>query len=97
MPAYLIVDTKIKDAEAYEDYKTKAKPLAEKYGGIYRARGGDMDVVESDLWSPTRLVIVEFPDMQRAQDFLNSPDYAPVKSIRHTNADCTAVIVEGVP
>ena len=44
MSAYLIVDTQIDNPEIYEEYKQKAKPIAEKYGGIYRARGGEMDV-----------------------------------------------------
>jgi len=96
MSAYVIVDTKINDAQAYETYKARAKPIAEKVGGIYRTRGGDMEVLEDDLWTPTRIVVVEFPDMQAAKDFANSDEYAPVKAIRHANADCTLIIVDGV-
>ena len=96
MSAFIIVDTKIKDAEAYEEYKSLAKPIAEKYGGVYRTRGGDLEILESDLWSPTRIVVVEFPDMESAKRFANSEEYAPVKAIRHANADCTLIIVDGV-
>ena len=96
MSAYVIVDTKIRDTEAYETYKAQARPIAEKYGGVYRARGGELDVVESDLWSPSRIVIVEFPDMQSARAFVHSEEYAPVKAIRHANADCSLVIVDGI-
>ncbi|MDA4844276.1 DUF1330 domain-containing protein [Hoeflea poritis] len=96
MGAYVIVDTKISNPEEYETYKAQARPVAEKYGGIYRARGGEMDVVESELWSPSRIVIVEFPDMQTARDFVDSEEYAPIKAIRHANAQCSLVIVEGV-
>ena len=95
MSAYLIVDTKIENTEAYEEYKRLAKPIAEKYGGVYRARGGDMDVLETDLWTPTRLVIIEFPDMDAARAFANSEEYAPVKPLRRDNAQCTLAIVEG--
>lgn len=96
MSAYIIVDTKINDPDAYEKYKALARPLVEKHGGIYRARGGDMDVVQSELWSPTRVVLLEFADMQSARDFLDCDDYAPVKSIRYANAECTTVIIDGV-
>ena len=96
MSAFIIVDTKIKDAEAYEEYKKLARPIAEKYGGIYRTRGGDMEILESDLWTPTRIVIVEFPSVETAKQFVNSVEYAPVKAIRHANADCTFIIVDGV-
>lgn len=95
MSAYLIVDTKINNPEAYEEYKKLAKPIAEKHGGIYRARGGEMDIRETKLWSPTRVVIIEFPDVNSAQAFLDSEEYAPVKKMRLSNADCTAFILDG--
>lgn len=94
MPAYVVVDTKIHNPEAYEEYKAQAKPIAEKYGGVYRARGGEMDILETDLWSPTRMVIVEFPDRQAARDFLSSEEYKPVRQLRRDNADCTLFILE---
>ena len=96
MSAFLVVDTKISDLEAYEEYKKLAKPLAERFGGVYRSRGGAMDVLEDDLWTPTRMVIIEFPDMDSARRFANSDEYAPIKAIRHANAKCTLAIVEGI-
>ena len=38
-----------------------------------------MEILESDLWSPTRVVIIEFPDIERAKQFAASVEYAPVK------------------
>jgi len=95
MSAFLIVDTKIENADAYEEYKKQAKPIAEKYGGVYRARGGEMDIRETDLWTPTRMVIIEFPDMDSARAFVDSDEYAPVKPLRHNNAKCTLLILDG--
>jgi len=95
MSAYLIVDTQIDNPDAYEEYKQLAKPIAQKYGGVYRARGGAMDIVEADLWTPTRMVIIEFPDMAAARAFIDSEEYAPVKPLRQANARCTLVIIEG--
>ena len=95
MRAYIIVDTRIKNPEAYEDYKAKARPIAEKFGGVYLARGGDMDVVQDELWSPTRIVLIQFPNKDRAREFLDCEEYAPVKALRLANADCTLVLVEG--
>jgi len=93
MSAFLVVDTKISNPEAYEEYKKLAKPIAEKYGGVYRVRGGRLDVRETDLWSPTRIVIIEFPDVKSAQAFADSDEYAPVKPLRQNNAECTLFIV----
>ena len=94
--AYVLVDTKISNSENYEMYKIKAKPIAEKFGGKYLTRGGDMDIVQNDLWSPTRLVLVEFPSIDNARAFHDSKDYADVKKIRLENAESTLVILEGL-
>ena len=95
MSAFLIVDTQIKDPVMYDKYKMLAKPIAEKYGGFYRARGGALDVIEDTLWTPTRVVIIEFPDSKSARAFVDSHEYAPVKPLRTENADCTLFILEG--
>lgn len=95
MSAYLVVDTKVNDPVKYEEYKKLAKPIAEKYGGVYVVRGGAIDLRENALWTPTRIVIIEFPDVKSAQAFVDSDEYAPVKPIRLENAECTLFIVEG--
>ena len=95
MSAFLVVDTAVENAEAYEEYKRLAKPIAEQYGGRYRVRGGALDVIETDLWSPTRIVIIEFPDHEAARAFVDSPEYAPVRPLRRDNARCTLFIVDG--
>ena len=92
----VLVDTKISNSENYEIYKSKAKPIAEKFGGKYLTRGGNMDIVQKDLWSPTRLVLVEFPSIDNARAFHDSKDYADVKKIRLENAESTLVILEGL-
>lgn len=96
MSAFIIADTRIKNANEYEKYKVRAKPIVEKYGGRYRVRGQGMEVLEDDLWTPTRIVIIEFPDMDSAKAFAQSEDYAPVRPLRRENADCTLVILEGM-
>jgi uncharacterized protein (DUF1330 family) len=96
MTAYLLVDTKIHDVDEYEKYKLLAKPIAEKFGGKYLSRGADLDVIEDDLWSPSRLVLLEFPDTQSARAFIDSEEYAPAKALRHAHADCTLVLFDGV-
>ncbi len=95
MAAYLIVDTLIDDGDSYEEYKLKARPLIEKYGGEYLARGGRMTLRETDLWSPTRLVLVKFPDVETANRCLDSFDYQQILPISKKSARRTAVVLEG--
>lgn len=95
MSAFLVVDTNIHNSENYEVYKKLAKPIAEKYGGVYRVRGGAIDLRESELWTPTRIVIIEFPDVKSAQAFVDSDEYSKVKHLRLDNAECTLFIIDG--
>jgi uncharacterized protein (DUF1330 family) len=95
MPAYVIVDTLIHDSEGYDEYKQLARPIVERHGGEYLVRGADIDLVDSELWSPTRIVLIRFPDHAGARAFLDSDEYAPVKAMRHRYADSTLLVVEG--
>lgn len=94
--AYVLLDTRITDPETYEVYKGKVVPIVESFGGEYLARGGAMDVVQEELWSPTRLVLLRFPSMDKARGFIDSDAYAPVKAMRLGASDATLVILEGV-
>jgi uncharacterized protein (DUF1330 family) len=96
MAAYLIVDTLLDNPERYEDYKVVARPIVEKFGGEYLARGGAMNIKEADLWSPSRLVLVRFPDAAAARRFYESAEYEAVLPISKESARRTVVILEGI-
>ena len=93
--AYVVVDTQITDAEEYERYKLLARPMVEAHGGTYLARGGELTVIDEELWSPSRLVLLSFPNASAARTFFASSEYESVAAIRHANAKSTVVIVEG--
>jgi uncharacterized protein (DUF1330 family) len=95
LAAYVIVDIDIHDSETYGEYRRLAPASVAAYGGRYLARGGRTDVLEGN-WSPHRLVILEFPDMDRAKEWLDCSDYAPVKALRHKSAHSNMVVIEGV-
>ena len=96
MAAYVISHVEIVDHDKIDGYRVLAKESAEKFGGRYVVRGGDLKVVEGG-WNPKRqVVIIEFPDMDRAQSWYRSPDYAAALKIRATALDRTLLFVEGV-
>ena len=96
MATYLIVDTLLEKPELYEEYKLKAKPLVEQFGGEYLARGGNLTLKETELWSPTRMVLVRFPDAAAANRFYNSPEYQSILPISQQAARRTMIMLEGV-
>jgi uncharacterized protein (DUF1330 family) len=95
MPAYVVVDIEVTDAETYERYKALAPASIAQYGGRYVARGGKTDVLEGE-WRPTRLVILEFPDAARARAWWESAEYAEGKRLRQQSARTRMVLVDGL-
>jgi uncharacterized protein (DUF1330 family) len=95
MPAYMIVDVDVHDADAYQEYRTRVPDLIEKHGGEYLVRGGESEVIEGS-WQPHRLVLFRFPDRQAIRAFLDDPDYAELKALRHRTCDSNLVAVDGI-
>ena len=95
MTAYLLVDLVVTDPVGYEEYKAKVPALIHRHGGDYRARGGSAEAIEGD-WEPNRFVIIEFPSVASAHAFLDDPDYALIRGIRHRCARSRLIVVEGI-
>jgi uncharacterized protein (DUF1330 family) len=95
MPAYVVIDVDVHDAATYERYKPLAPPVIAAYGGRYLARGGKTDVLEGD-WTPARAVILEFPSLERARAWWESPEYAAAKALRQASTRTRMFVVEGL-
>ena len=95
MSAYVVVQIEIRDPAAYDRYKLLAPPSIAAYGGRYIARGGTTETLEGS-WRPGRLVILEFPDMDTARAWWDSPEYAEAKALRQAAASCEMVAIPGV-
>ncbi|MCX6068370.1 MAG: DUF1330 domain-containing protein [Chloroflexi bacterium] len=94
MTAYIIVDIEVTDPAGYADYKELAPAAVSLYGGKYIARGGKNETLEGE-WHTNRLVILEFPSSEQAKAWLNSPEYAPARALRHKYAKSKMIVVEG--
>ena len=95
MTAYVIVDINVTDPVRYEDYKKLAAPTVELYGGKYIARGGKTETLEGE-WSPNRLVILQFDNLEQAKTWHNSMEYSEAKHLRHETAISKMVVIDGV-
>jgi uncharacterized protein (DUF1330 family) len=95
MTAYVIVDINVKNSEGYKEYVKVAPATVAQFGGRYIARGGANETLEGE-WQAKRLVILEFPSAEQAKAWLNSPEYAPARALRHKYARTNMVVVEGV-
>ena len=95
MPAFVIVSIDIHDPVLYERYKALAPSSIGVYGGKYLTRGGAVEVLEGE-WTPRRFVILEFPSMEKAKAWHDSPEYAPAKALRDSCARSLMLLAEGL-
>jgi uncharacterized protein (DUF1330 family) len=95
MPAYVVVNVDVNDPVRYERYKQLAQESLPVYGGRYLARGAAVEILEGE-WSPKRLVILEFPSVDRAKAWWASSEYAEGKALRQATAHTDMVLTEGL-
>jgi uncharacterized protein (DUF1330 family) len=96
MAAYIVVDSKIIDAEQQALYREIAGSIVAKFGGEYLARGGKLSVKEHQLGTPARLVIVKFASFEQAEAFYHSAEYKAALAVSDKAAQRTFSIVEGI-
>ena len=96
MAAYVLNDMEITDPALFEEYKKLTPATVAQYGGRFLTRGGRTETLEGH-WSPKRLVILEFPSVEQARAWADSPEYAPAKRLRQRAAKSNLIVVEGVP
>lgn len=93
MSVYMIIESKIKDSDKYNQYIQKVSPIVEKYGGRYHVRGEKIKSLGT--WNPERIIVIEFPSEDHIQKWLTSPEYRVVAPLREEGADAQAILVEG--
>jgi uncharacterized protein (DUF1330 family) len=94
MAAYLISDVIVRNAEAFQTYRTRAEEAIVKHGGRYLARGGEVQALEG-VWNPRNIVIVEFHSMERARAWYTSPEYASALEVHDIALERNMILVDG--
>lgn len=95
MPAYVISEVEILDRGLIDEYRLLAQATIAKYGGRYIVRGGAVETIEGD-WTPKYIVIVEFPSMERAREWYDSPEYAEALKVRQHALKRRLILVDGL-
>ena len=94
MAAYVVVEVEVTDPATYEEYKKLTPATIAAYDGKFIVRGGQYETLEGD-WKPNRIVMLEFPSVERAKEWWNSPEYTKAKEIRHRAANTKMIVLEG--
>jgi uncharacterized protein (DUF1330 family) len=95
MAAYLIARISVTDWDKYNEYIKVTPGIIAKYGGRFVVRGGESVTLEGpeEKW---RMVVVEFPDLEKAKEFYYSPEYTEAKKIREGAALAQFVAIDGL-
>lgn len=91
---YVIAEIRVTNPEPYKAYVAAVTPMVAAFGGRYLVRGGSAEGREG---APPegRIVVLEFPSVEAARAFNDSPEYAEIARLRHENAESRLMIVEG--
>lgn len=82
MKAYFFVNVlEVLDTEKMEAYRRRVFDVVAQFGGHYRVLAGPFEVVEGN-WQPTFPVLIEFPSLETARRWYDSPEYAELKAMR---------------
>ena len=96
MAAYAISEVEILDPDQTRRYQELAAASIAHYGGRYLVRGARPQVPEGDWPIEERVVLVEFPSMERLREWYASPEYAEALQIRQTALARRLLFVAGV-
>lgn len=95
MPAYVIVDVDVHDPEKYEAYKKLTPASLTAFEGRFLVRGGKSETLEGD-WNPKRVIVLEFPSMEKARAWWHSEEYGLARKIRQEAAHTQMLLLEGL-
>ena len=95
MSAYVIAMIDVSDQENYEKYAAAAPAATAKFGGKAIARGANAATLEGDF-SPGRIVVLEFPTVEDAKAWYDSPEYQEARNFRLGAADFRMLLVDSI-
>lgn len=94
--AYLLAQVTIENPQGYEAYRSQTGAIVERFGGRFIVRGGALHPLEGQP-DFQRLVVIEFPDLEAARGFYDSPEYQALIPHRTANSTATLFFAEGAP
>lgn len=95
MTAFIISQVEVLSPQAFAAYRSIPERSIALFGGRYLARSGEQSVLEG-CWNG-QTVVVEFPSLERARAWYESPDYAPARELASKALTRNLLLIEGMP
>ena len=96
MAAYVFFEAISVHPELMSSYRDKAFASVKAFGGKLVASTTNIECREGN-WRPNKIVMLEFPSMDKARAWYESPEYQEVLPIRLQANKDNMVIFEGLP
>jgi len=99
MAAYLFIKTKIHDPGQYAKYVKEVRSLAAKWGSRFIVRSRPVEQLEGEpeQWGDFLLLVSEWPSVEVARKFWNSPEYRTVSQLRVGAGEVHVMLTEELP
>jgi len=95
MPAYAVAHMRqVSMGPAVVEYLQRIDATLAPFGGRFIVHGGEVEILEGS-W-PGFLIVIEFPDRDRASAWYNSAAYQEIVTLRTDNSESDVVMVNGV-
>jgi uncharacterized protein (DUF1330 family) len=95
MSAFVISEVEILDSELGARYRDLAAASIARHGGRYLVRAAEAEVAEGEFPRERRVVVVEFPSMERLREWYGSDDYAEALELSRSALRRRLIFVEG--
>ena len=92
--AYAVILLDVHDRDSYVEYAQRATEIEDRHGGRPLVVSDASEVVEGE-WPAERMVILEFPSMDKLRAWYDDPDYRDLIPLRHSATDSRVLFVEG--
>lgn len=95
MSAYIIGRIEVTEWDQYKKYIAETPGVIAKFGGRFIVRGGDMNTLEGPE-ETRRVVVIEFPSLDKAKEFYYSEEYTQTRKLRENAAIASLIAIDGV-
>lgn len=93
--AYYVAEFELRDPEGIRPYSAGVAATFEPFGGRFIVRGGRIAALEGPP-PGSRTVVIEFPNMERAQAWYDSDAYRNLRPVRQRSGISRTYIIEGL-
>jgi uncharacterized protein (DUF1330 family) len=96
MPAYVMAHVHSTNfGPEIIEYLRGVDATMQPFGGRFLVHGGPVDAIEG-TWSGD-LIIIEFPDLDSARGWYESPAYVAIRHLRTENTTADTIMFDGLP